>query len=490
MKHEVYGYGGTMYQNPRVGLLSGCGTWSQEDRPLVGIRHVSSRGGERMVRMASSSTGEEDGTFSSPSSPSSSSSSSSPGGGGPKSPPEGFATLERVIQQTMGGEGKQWNEVDGCWVLYPPDSDQGRDMSKISCLVHFVGGAFVGAAPQVAYKRILEGLAARGALIVATPYATGFDHLRAVDEVYFKYSRCVKSLGPGIQMLPTYGLGHSLGSLIQVLVCSRYVVPRAGNILMSFNNRPATDSIPFLSPFIAPSARALGPILSQLATSPLRSGVEQWIDILKGASPDTFRQVLPLLEQLTPIYLDVASGTEEFSPPPEETRRMIKDGYAINKNLLLKFSDDSIDETPILASVLQSSPLWNQGSLELTVKSLPGDHARPMQQDLSDISPEFAEFTSQRLSESETFWNSVGSLAEQATGLPPIAKEQLTGLAKTASSMTSMFGDAVGASPRRTGGEKEALSMDALVDEIGSWMGLVSQKQAEPRALPSPSDTM
>jgi hypothetical protein len=256
---------------------------------------------------------------------------------------------------------------------------------------------------------------------------------------------------------------------------------------MSFNNRPATDSIPFLSPFIAPSARALGPILSQLATSPLRSGVEQWIDIFKGASPETFRQVLPLLEQLTPIYLDVANGTEEFTPPPEETRKMIKDGYAINKNLLLKFSDDSIDETPVLASVLQSSPLWNQGSLELMVKSLPGDHARPMQQDLSEFSPEFAEFTSQRLSESETFWNSVGSLAEQATGLPPIAKEQLAGVARRAASMTSMFGDAVGASPRRSGEEKQALSMDALVDEIGSWMGLASQNQTEPRALPSPS---
>lgn len=45
---------------------------------------------------------------------------------------------------------------------------------------------------------------------------------------------------------------------------------REGNVLMSFNNRPATDSIPFLSPFLAPSARAVGPLLEQLATSPFR----------------------------------------------------------------------------------------------------------------------------------------------------------------------------------------------------------------------------
>jgi hypothetical protein len=46
----------------------------------------------------------------------------------------------------------------------------------------------------------------------------------------------------------------------------------------------SADSIPLLSPLIAPNIRALGPILSQLATSPLRSGVEQWIDMLRGES--------------------------------------------------------------------------------------------------------------------------------------------------------------------------------------------------------------
>ena len=169
---------------------------------------------------------------------------------------------------------------------------------------------------------------------------------------------------------------------------------------VGFNNKPATDSIPFLSPFIAPSARALGPILSQLATSPLRSGVEQWVDILKGVylfcspdscdtiinkilsfadlSPDTFKQIIPLLDQLTPIYLDVAAGAKEFTPPPEESRTMIRDGYAVGRNLLLKFANDSIDETPVLASVLQSSAA--KESLELTVKTLPGDHVRPLQQ--------------------------------------------------------------------------------------------------------------
>jgi len=151
------------------------------------------------------------------------------------SAPQGFTTLEKTIQDTLGGEGQGgWKEVEGCWVLYPDklkDDTAGERAPR--CLIHFVGGAYVGAAPQLAYRPLLEALAERGALVVATPFATGFDHLRTVDEVYFKFSRCLKALGPKAQMLPSYGLGHSLGSLMQLLVCSRYVVPRSGNILMS-----------------------------------------------------------------------------------------------------------------------------------------------------------------------------------------------------------------------------------------------------------------
>ena len=35
--------------------------------------------------------------------------------------------------------------------------------------------------------------------------------------------------------------------------------------VLSFNNKPATGSIPFLSPFIVPGARALSPLLSSVS---------------------------------------------------------------------------------------------------------------------------------------------------------------------------------------------------------------------------------
>ena len=357
-------------------------------------------------------------------------------------------------------------------MLDPPEGTPTR------CLVHFTGGAFVGAGPQLAYRPLLEALASRGALVIATPFATGFDHLRTADEIYFKLSRCLKTLGPAALQLPAYGLGHSLGSLMQVLICSRYIVPRAGNVLMSFNNRPATDSIPFLSPFIAPSARALGPILSQLATSPLRSNVEQWVDILKGISPSVVKQVIPLLEQLTPIYLDVANGAQEFIPPPEEMRSLVKSGYSVGRNLLLRFVDDEIDETPALASVLQSSAAG--ASLELTLKALPGDHVRPLQQDLAKISPDLARFTSQQIENSESFWTSLGQIAANAA-IPEQAKEQVQGVLSLGKGVATMLGEAIG----KEDAEKD---IEGLADEIGGWMGLSlsgdRKNSGGPMALP------
>ena len=45
-------------------------------------------------------------------------------------------------------------------------------------------------------------------------------------------------------------------------------------MFVAFNNRNATDVIPLMAPLIAPSARLLGPILNQIAASPVRSTVE------------------------------------------------------------------------------------------------------------------------------------------------------------------------------------------------------------------------
>ncbi|KAL8459287.1 hypothetical protein ACS0TY_036685 [Phlomoides rotata] len=57
-----------------------------------------------------------------------------------------------------------------------------------------------------------------GILIIVTPYAGGFDHFLIADEVQFKFERCLRYLKEIIGDLPTFGIGHSLGSVIHLLI--------------------------------------------------------------------------------------------------------------------------------------------------------------------------------------------------------------------------------------------------------------------------------
>ena len=111
-----------------------------------------------------------------PSSGSSSSSSSS------SSPDALFAQLESLLaaaSKAGGSSGDRgWRLVEESWVLSPSDGVPSR------AVVHFIGGAFVGASPQLTYRLFLEALVSRGDVtVVATPYAIGFEHLRIADEV-------------------------------------------------------------------------------------------------------------------------------------------------------------------------------------------------------------------------------------------------------------------------------------------------------------------
>ncbi len=45
-------------------------------------------------------------------------------------------------------------------------------------------------------------------------------------------------------------------------------------------------------------------------------------------SPSVVRQVAPLIEQLAPIYLDLAQGRMEFSPTPQEARQLMQTYYS------------------------------------------------------------------------------------------------------------------------------------------------------------------
>ncbi|RRT75616.1 hypothetical protein B296_00031043, partial [Ensete ventricosum] len=59
----------------------------------------------------------------------------------------------RQSQDAWGGSG-DWSEIEGAWVLKPKSGSP-------KAVVHFVGGIFVGAAPQLTYRLFLERLSKR-----------------------------------------------------------------------------------------------------------------------------------------------------------------------------------------------------------------------------------------------------------------------------------------------------------------------------------------
>ncbi|KAM3324776.1 hypothetical protein P3S67_005928 [Capsicum chacoense] len=296
-----------------------------------------------------------------------------------------YRDIERLLTETVKqsqdwGSSQDWDEIEGAWVLKPKTS-------KPKLVIHFVGGVFVGAAPQLSYRLFLERLRQKDVLVIATPYASGFDHFYIADEVQFKFDRCLRFLQERVEDLPIFGIGHSLGSVIHLLIGARYAVKRSGNVLMAFNNKDASLAVPLFSSVLVPMMQNFGPVLSQIASSPsIRLGAEMTMKQIENLSPAIVKQVFPLVEQLTPLYMDLINGKENFTPRPEETQRLIRSYYGISRNLLIKFKDDTIDETSTLAQVLSSGSAISS-MLDMSIRTLPGDHALPLQQALPNVPP-------------------------------------------------------------------------------------------------------
>ncbi|MBT9313555.1 DUF1350 family protein [Leptothoe kymatousa] len=212
-----------------------------------------------------------------------------------------------------------WQEVAGNWLLVPPNPVG---------IIHFLGGAFVAAAPSVTYGWLLENLYHHGYIIVATPFINTFDHGAIATEVLTTFDHAMIYLRRqviGDRHFPIYGMGHSMGCKVHLLIASLYRVDRVGNILISFNNYPARKSIPLLEQFV----------------------------------------------QFAPDF-DV-----EFTPSPIQTLDLVRDRYTVGRNLLIKFRKDTIDQTYNLSDVLHQ-----RFPQHTAIQILKGTHTTPIAQDV------------------------------------------------------------------------------------------------------------
>jgi hypothetical protein len=93
---------------------------------------------------------------------------------------------------------------------------------------------------------MLETLRNKGYLVVATPYNLSFDHLQTCDAVIARFEKIAPMLARQYGAVPVVGVGHSCGALLQLLITSVFPdTPRAANALLSFNNKPVTEAVPF-----------------------------------------------------------------------------------------------------------------------------------------------------------------------------------------------------------------------------------------------------
>lgn len=170
-------------------------------------------------------------------------------------------------------------------------------------LVHCLGGAFVGAAPQLVYASLIEGLLGAGFAVAAVPYVTGPEHQRlaiaSVDRL--------QQLPANLLRLPRYGLGHSLGCKLHLVAScleaqDRLALPqRQGNVLLALSN-----------------ASAQAPL--------------------------------------------------EFNPSPAELQRLVATTYTTPQTLVVRFADDTIDDSASL-------------NLKGDQRNLPGNHLTPCTSD-------------------------------------------------------------------------------------------------------------
>ena len=167
-------------------------------------------------------------------------------------------------------------------------------------IIEFIGGSYLAAKPDFSYRRFIENLVKRNYAVHAYRYIPQFDHQEISYKAWKDFKNCKKVLVKRLSKeLQTIRVGHSLGCKLHL------ISPDGGRncenfISISFNNFSANNSIPLLQ------------------------NISKKLD---------FRS--------------------EFSPSPIRTLKIINNNYIQNKNLLIKFDSDKLDQTESLLSTLR-----------------------------------------------------------------------------------------------------------------------------------------
>ncbi|TYJ29758.1 hypothetical protein E1A91_A06G089000v1 [Gossypium mustelinum] len=280
-----------------------------------------------------------------------------------------------------------YKRLDSCLII-PPSGNK-----KPRAIIKFLGGAFLGAVPEVTYSYLIELLAKEGFLIISVPYNVTFDHEQATKQVYERFNACLENilafgypdanLTPAdLVNLPLFSVGHSNGALLQVLTGSYFSekIPKA-NAIISYNNKSATEAVPYFEQ-LGPLVRQMMPMVEtspmySMARSASDDAWKMFIDTAGAMIPERDQEALVsftnFVDQLPSVFGQVTQGISEFKPTPSENRECCKNKYNVQHTLLFNF--DTIDETDLLEETLKPRVESIAGTLEKV--QLSGNHITP-----------------------------------------------------------------------------------------------------------------
>ena len=287
-----------------------------------------------------------------------------------------------VLAAARAVEGS-WYSLGDCQVLLPENERVPRS------IVHFIGGFVAGSAPSLAYNSMLQELANRGHMVVASPLPpmNSFNHMECAEIIQRSFIQCYNQhllpiLGSSASAVPVIGLSHSLGGKIRILAeCNPKRVNQietCANVFLAFNNFDARQSLDLTTAKMS----QLSPELKRLADTIQSPEVQRIVEAARKSPLNGIREALAqgassskdpidvmsslfsdaLNERISSIFSDVDSRVTnlfndlqrlEFIPSSQETWRMLESEYDNPSNVIFKFKDDDIDQSDDLAFYLR-----------------------------------------------------------------------------------------------------------------------------------------
>lgn len=157
--------------------------------------------------------------------------------------------------------------------------------------------------------------------------------------------------------------------------------PRVANVLIAFNIFSAAQSIPMwdtLQDAAARGAASLPPEVSAFLERIKNPDASATTLESLGTPP----QVASFVASAAAAVSDIAGGIRGggFVPSEEEVLRRAREGYSVNRNLVLSYTGDSLDCADVLVPLLRER--FGEGGV--MVRQLPGTHITPNTPEIED----------------------------------------------------------------------------------------------------------